>query len=57
MEISMQLYALKKYFLMRWFSLARLNTGLKYVAVALFSKSSSVSIWVSTMFCFCDIDV
>lgn len=57
MKIAMQLYALKKDFLMRWFSLASLNKGLKYVAVALLSKNSSVSIWVSAMLCFCDISV
>lgn len=57
MKIAIQLYALKKDFLMRYFSLANLNRGLKYMAVALFSKNSSVSMWVSAMLCFCDIAV
>lgn len=57
MKIAMQLYALKRDFLMRWFSLASLNRDLKYMAVALFNKKSSVCIWVSAMLCFCDISV
>lgn len=38
----MQLYALKKDFWMRWFSPASFNRGLKYMAVALFRKNSSL---------------
>lgn len=57
MKIAMQLYALKNNFLMRWFNLASLNRGLKYMAGALFSKNSSVSLWVSAMLCFCEVSV
>lgn len=49
----MQLYALKKDFLMRFFSLVSLSRGLKYMAAALSGKNASVSIWVSGVLCSC----